>query len=174
MSARERSLPSSGVRFALEAGFIVLVGVVAAVLDLRPLAIVIVMGIAWVVVTLFERVAKSPRPARAARPHEEPARPAGVEGPPLEEEPGPEPRRRSRFAESSPESDPAAEALSTGEWNLWELERRARDHVGKDSVPEEWAAMFVNLREYASSDGRLPPQFDELVRETFPELTRVG
>jgi hypothetical protein len=57
------------------------------------------------------------------------------------------------------------------EWNLWELERRARAHAGAHSLPEEWAAIFRHLREFARSDGRLPPQFDILVRETFPELT---
>jgi hypothetical protein len=173
VSARERPLPSAPVRFALEAGFIVLVGVVAAVLDLRPLAIVVVMGIAWVVVALVERVAMAQRPARAAaRPREEPAEAAEAEQPPVDADgvPEPEPRRRRRSAESRPASDPS----TTGEWNLWELERRARDHAGKDSVPEEWAAMFMYLREYAKSDGRLPPQFDELVRESFPELTRAG
>ena len=173
MRARERPLPSAPVRFALEAVFIVLVGVVAAVLDLRPLAIVIVMAVAWVVVALVERAAKSPRPARpAARPREQPAEAAEVEEPPAEADggPEPEPRRGRRSAESRPASDPP----TTGEWNLWELERRARDHAGKDSVPEEWAAMFVYLREYARSDGRLPPHFDELVRESFPELTRAG
>jgi hypothetical protein len=29
------------------------------------------------------------------------------------------------------------------------------------------------LREFARSDGALPPQFDSLVRESFPELTRT-
>jgi hypothetical protein len=56
-------------------------------------------------------------------------------------------------------------------WNLWDLERRARAHAGTGAVPEEWAATFRHLREFARSDGRLPSQFDSLVRETFPELT---
>jgi hypothetical protein len=30
----------------------------------------------------------------------------------------------------------------------------------------------MSLREYAKSDGALPPQFDSLVRESFPDLTR--
>jgi hypothetical protein len=59
------------------------------------------------------------------------------------------------------------------EWNLWELERRARAHTGPD-VPHEWAAMFRSLREVARSDGRLPTEFDALVRESFPELTQVA
>lgn len=58
-----------------------------------------------------------------------------------------------------------------GEWNLWELERLARAYAGGNSVREEWAAIFRHLRQFAKSDGRLPPQFDSLVRESFPELT---
>jgi hypothetical protein len=67
-----------------------------------------------------------------------------------------------------------APADGTDEWNLWELERRARAHAGSAAVPEEWSAIFRHLREFARSDGRLPPQFDALVRESFPELTRAG
>ena len=37
---------------------------------------------------------------------------------------------------------------SPHEWNLWELERRARVQTGPD-VPHEWAAMFRSLREVA-------------------------
>jgi hypothetical protein len=89
----------------------------------------------------------------------------------LEAEPAPEPRHRLRFSE--PRSA-AGSTDPTSEWNLWELERRAREHAGADAIPEEWAAIFMHLREFANSDGRLPAQFDSLVRESFPELTRVG
>jgi hypothetical protein len=169
-------LPSGPVRFALEAGFIILVGVIAAVLNLSAIAIVIVMGLAWVVVTLVERAAKSAA-VRPRRPRERAAAPVAMPAPEelpeplLESEPASEPRRRLRFSE--PRSA-AGSTDATREWNLWELERRARDYAGADAVPEEWAAIFMHLREFANSDGRLPAQFDSLVRESFPELTRVG
>jgi hypothetical protein len=173
VSASERSpLPSGPTRFVLEAGFIILVGVIAAVLDLSPLAIVIVMGLAWVVVALVERATKSTRPGRPDRPKTAPAEPAVEEWVP-DEEPRPKAQsrpeaRRLRFSEPrQPEPGPG----SSREWNLWELERRAREHAGTE-VPEEWAAIFMYLREFAKSDGALPPQFDMLVRESFPELTR--
>jgi hypothetical protein len=67
-----------------------------------------------------------------------------------------------------------APADPVGEWNLWELERRARAYAGANAVREEWAATFRHLRQFAKSDGRLPPQFDSLVRESFPELTHPG
>jgi hypothetical protein len=164
------SLPSGPVRFGLEAAFIVLVGVIAAVAQLSALLIVIVMGLAWVAVAVVERAAKS----RVSRPRRTRERevvavelPEEVDEPPM---PPAEPRRRRIF------SEPPADASSkdSREWNLWELERRAREHAGADAVPEEWAAMFISLREFAKSDGALPPEFDSLVRESFPELTRAG
>jgi hypothetical protein len=173
VSARERTkLPSGPARFALEAGFIILVGVIAAVLDLSPLAIVVVMGLAWVVVALVERAAKSSRARRPRPAAPEPTESADEPQPPPEEpRPEPEQRRRLRFSEPRQAN---AGTLATREWNLWELERRAREHAGAEAVPEEWAAMFMYLREFAKSDGALPSHFDSLVRESFPELTRAG
>jgi hypothetical protein len=171
VSAREASvLISAPARFALEAAFIVLAGVVAAGLRLSPVAIVLVMGLAWVLVAVVERVAKSGRPTPASEP------PAPREGAETDEPlaatpaPNPEPRRRI-FSERH--SAAPSDSSASNEWNLWELERRAREHVGSDAVPHEWAATFMSLREFAKSDGRLPSQFDSLVRESFPELTRV-
>ena len=80
-------------------------------------------------------------------------------------------------AEVPPAADDVVQPTSGDsgdQWNLWELERRARAYAGASAVPEEWAATFRHLREFAKSDGRLPPQFDSLVRESFPELTRAG
>lgn len=177
MSARERSpLPSGPARFALEAGFIILVGVVAAVLDLRPIAIVVVMGLAWVVVAVVERSSKSISRPRSRPKAVRPPPPVPVDSTPADQETPeppaePEPRRRRIFTEPRPPAEPASG--SHREWNLWELERRARAHAGADAVPEEWAAILMYLREFARSDGALPAQFDSLVRESFPELTRA-
>lgn len=56
-------------------------------------------------------------------------------------------------------------------WNLWDLERRARDDRPRDPHRyEEWSYLFVHLRQFASPDGSLPTEFDELVRESFGEL----
>jgi hypothetical protein len=165
MSAHELSTLLSGrARFALEAGFIVLAGAIAAVLDLGPLAIVIVMGLAWAVVALVGQLARSTRLRRAPRAAR--AEPAVETSAPKAE------GRRPRFFEPRGAAEPQPSA--SGEWNLWELERRAREHAGADAVPEEWAAIFMSLREFAKSDGAIPPQFDALVRESFPELTRAG
>src|SRR5919204_1390667 len=70
-----------GPRFALEAAFLILVAVGAGLLDLRPLLIVLVMGVAWLLVALMEYAASREAPQYAARP--------GPYGPLPLEEPAP-------------------------------------------------------------------------------------
>ena len=56
-------------------------------------------------------------------------------------------------------------------WNLWDLERRARDEQQRDpNRYEEWSYLFVHLRQFATPDGSLPTEFDGLVRESFGDL----
>ncbi len=57
-----------GPRFAIEAGFLIVLAVGAGLADLRPAIIVLVMGIAWVLVALIEWAAwrEGPRPPRSA------------------------------------------------------------------------------------------------------------
>jgi hypothetical protein len=43
-----------GPRFALEAGFLILLAVVLGFADLSPLLIILIMGVAWVLVSLIE------------------------------------------------------------------------------------------------------------------------
>ncbi|MHB8468188.1 MAG: hypothetical protein ACYDCH_00290 [Gaiellaceae bacterium] len=57
------------------------------------------------------------------------------------------------------------------EWNLWELERLAREHAGSDTVrDEERTFLLMYLRDFAGPDGLLPLDFDALVRDSFGEL----
>jgi outer membrane biosynthesis protein TonB len=56
-------------------------------------------------------------------------------------------------------------------WNLWDLERRARDEAQTDPLRyQQWSYLFVHLRQFAAPDGSLPVEFDGLVRESFGEL----
>jgi hypothetical protein len=56
-------------------------------------------------------------------------------------------------------------------WNLWDLERRARDEQQRNpNRYEEWSYLFVHLRQFATPDGSLPTEFDGLVRESFGDL----
>ena len=107
-------------------------------------------------------------PIAAAEP--EPERPPVlVEVPPLPpERPEPAPIAIPTTVVELPSRGPR-------EWNLWDLERRARERTGEDPFrDEEWAALFVYLREYASPDGMLPPEFDDLLRESFGDLLLAG
>ncbi len=112
-----------------------------------------------------EPEATSPVPSPAAQASR---RPVAVPALPAEEpEPEPEPERPTSVVEL-PTRGPR-------EWNLWDLERRARERSGEDVIQdEEWGALFVHLREYASPDGMLPAEFDELVRESFAGLLAAG
>jgi len=51
-------------------------------------------------------------------------------------------------------------------WNVWSLERVARDHPNA----EELSFLVLSLREFADSSGTLPADFDPLVRESFGDL----
>jgi hypothetical protein len=57
------------------------------------------------------------------------------------------------------------------EWNLWELERAAREHGGGDVArDEERSYLLMYLREFAGPDGMLPSDFDGLVRDAFGDV----
>ena len=57
------------------------------------------------------------------------------------------------------------------EWNVWELERLAREQVSDDAVlNEERSYLLMYLREFANADGVLPADFDGVVRETFGDV----
>jgi hypothetical protein len=111
-------------------------------------------------------------------------------------QPAPEPEKRLRRPRrmrlrqvtapqpelSPPSAQPEAEPVSPvvafrprttvpRSWNLWDLERIARE--GVRTAPErrdEWAYLFLHLREFATADGSLPTEFDGLVRESFGGL----
>jgi len=111
-----------------------------------------------------------PEPAREPEPAPSPEPPRIVAVPP----PPPEPERE-------PEPEPASEPSRVvafipandgpREWNLWELERAARDHATDDVVRnEERSYLLMYLREFAGPDGILPTDFDGLVRDAFGDV----
>lgn len=60
-----------------------------------------------------------------------------------------------------------------GGWNIWQLERLLAAQAKPDPERDyERSMMLVYLREFADSDGQLPVEFDDLVRETFADLVR--
>jgi hypothetical protein len=99
----------------------------------------------------------------------EPEQPRIVAVPALPPEPEPdpevEPEEPDRVVAFLPAND------SPREWNLWELERAARDHGGNDVARnEERSYLLMYLREFAGPDGTLPADFDALVRESFGDV----
>jgi outer membrane biosynthesis protein TonB len=98
----------------------------------------------------------------------EPPRITAVPAPPPEPEAAPEP-------EPVEEPVPAVAYLPVNdtprEWNLWELERAARDHATDDVARnEERSYLLMYLREFAGPDGVLPSDFDGLVRDAFGDV----
>jgi hypothetical protein len=96
--------------------------------------------------------------------------------PDLEPEPEPAPAPKP---EPEPEREPlpAATVVPIGlpaeprQWNLWDLERLAREASGTDAlVDEERTYLLMYLRDFADADGELPVDFDALVRDSFGEL----
>jgi outer membrane biosynthesis protein TonB len=111
-----------GLRFALEALFLVLLAIGAGLADLRPVVIVLVMAVAWVLVALIEftaeRIAASPTSYLLPAPQQpEDAESERVPWPPPEErtvvappERPPEPEQEPEAAsEPQPESEPEPE-----------------------------------------------------------------
>jgi hypothetical protein len=109
-----------------------------------------------------------PEPKREPEPlpSPEPPRIVAVPPPPPEPEPNLEPA-------SEPSRVVAFIAANDGprEWNLWELERAARDHATDDVARnEERSYLLMYLREFAGPDGILPTDFDGLVRDAFGDV----
>lgn len=141
-----------------------------------------------------ERTPPTPAPEPAPPPTPPPApepRPEPVVAGPVQEEPSPtraEPRRSRRLRlrpvpspRPEPAPVPAAAAPASPsvvefrprtteprQWNLWDLERIAREEVREHPERrDEWSYLFLHLREFAQADGSLPTEFDGLVRESF-------
>jgi hypothetical protein len=119
----------------------------------------------------------APPPPPAPEPEPAPPRPPLRPVPP----PPPEPAPPQPLPPAAEPVRPAASSdvvdlrmratLQPRRWNLWDLERRARDELTRDPVRyEEWSYLFVHLRQFATPDGSLPTEFDGLVRESFGEL----
>ena len=194
-------MPVVGSRFLIEAGFIIAVAVIAGVERLSTWWIIAVVASAWIIVAIVEIVVwtrqVAPRHAHvveSAPPAFPPAEPVRVRvQPPVESrsEPEPKPAPSSETPrivavpppppepEAEPQPGPEAARVvaflpandGPREWNLWELERAARDHATDDVARnEERSYLLMYLREFAGPDGVLPMDFDGLVRDAFGDV----
>jgi type IV secretory pathway VirB10-like protein len=107
-------------------------------------------------------------PEPEPQPSSEPPRIVAAPPPPPEPEQEPEPQPEpgaARVVAFLPAND------GPREWNLWELERAARDHATDDvGRNEERSYLLMYLREFAGPDGVLPMDFDGLVRDAFGDV----
>jgi outer membrane biosynthesis protein TonB len=176
-----------GLRFALEALFLVLLAIGAGLADLRPAVIVLVMAVAWVLVALIEftaeRIASSPTsyllptPARVdegedaepvvwPRPEERtvvapPERPPEPE-PTLEPEPEPE---VAEEAEPEPEQEPEAAE---------EPEPEAVEEPEPEQQPRR-RRLFRRRKEEDEPEPSPPPRHVKLLpRRSAPEPSRAA
>jgi hypothetical protein len=130
---------------------------------------------------------EEPEPVRAAAeappeavPPEPAIRPAAEVPPPRLEaplpppEPKPPPLPPPDYRPPVPDYRPPVPPPPAREWNLWELERRARQEAGDAERDEEWTALFLHLRQFADAQGVLPKEFDDLVRESFAQLIQAA
>jgi hypothetical protein len=122
----------------------------------------------------------APGPGPIPPPAPEPAPPAPEPQPPTPEPTPPAPDLRA-VPTPEPEPELAAEPEPSvariplngapREWNVWELERLARDGEARD---EEVAFLLLELRQFADADGRLPLSFDPVVRASFGQLLHAA
>ena len=140
---------------------------------------------------------EKPKPEPAPEPDEEPE-PVPEPGEKPEPEPArepeekPEPKPAIRLiepveAEQAPgkeerqEPEPAEPAAEGGRllsfprgargWDIWELSELVEEATGQDPVrQEERRQILYHLREHATVDGRIPPEFEGLIYETFGDL----
>jgi len=129
-------------------------------------------------------------PEPEPEPAPEPAPPPVVAAAPLAAEPEQQSRwarrKRLRAVPTPPPEPPAPVPAAPPEpkvvqmpqrsqvprqWNLWDLERLARAEAQEHPERrDEWAYLFVHLRQFANAEGVLPTEFDSLVRESFGGL----
>jgi hypothetical protein len=113
-----------------------------------------------------------PAPEPEPEPEPEPPVLAPVPDLPSEPEPEPEPEPAPQPAPAAPRTVvPMPVSSAPRQWNLWDLERLAREVHGQDGArDEERSFLLMYLRDFAGPDGLLPIDFDGLVRDSFGDL----
>jgi hypothetical protein len=109
-----------------------------------------------------------PRPEPTPQPEPNPQL-RSVPEPEVTPEPAPEPEAEPSVAQLQPRDGAARE------WNVWDLERIARETEGEDADHDaELSFLLLELRQFANADGMLPASFDPVIRETFGRLLYAG
>ena len=157
-------------RFIIWGVLLVAVAVATGLAGLPWWQIILIELVAWAVLTIADRllVGSAPLPApadddEAPAPPEEAA--VAEEAAPAEE-PAAAPVRRRVIPTPARSRTAPAPAPDPVRWNVWSLERIARDTPNA----EELEFLVTSLRDFADADGQLPADFDSLVRESFGDL----
>jgi outer membrane biosynthesis protein TonB len=185
-----------GLRFALEALFLVLLAVGAGLADLRPLYIVLIMAVAWILVALVEftaeRISRAPlsyllpAPAEPSEDTGEPAWPMPEErtvvAPPEQPSPEPEPEPEP-FPEPEPLPEPEREPETEPEPEPEPMAEEAPEPEGPvepeepfEQEPRRRRFGFLRRSERADDEEAPPPprHVKLLPRRTAPEESGVS
>ena len=186
-----------GLRFALEALFLVLLAVGAGLADLRPLYIVLIMAVAWILVALVEftaeRISRAPlsyllpAPAEPSEDTGEPAWPMPEErtvvAPPEQPSPEPEPEPEP-FPEPEPLPEPEREPETEPEPEPEPMAEEAPESEGpvepeepfEQEEPRRRRFGFLRRSERADDEEAPPPprHVKLLPRRTAPEESGVS
>ena len=185
-----------GLRFALEALFLVLLAVGAGLADLRPLYIVLIMAVAWILVALVEftaeRISRAPlsyllpAPAEPSEDTGEPAWPMPEErtvvAPPEQPSPEPEPEPEP-FPEPEPLPEPEREPEPEAEPEHEPMAEEAPEPEGPvepeepfEQEPRRRRFGFLRRSERADDEEAPPPprHVKLLPRRTAPEESGVS
>jgi outer membrane biosynthesis protein TonB len=173
-----------GLRFALEALFLVLLAIGAGLADLRPAVIVLVMAVAWVLVALIEftagRIAASPTSyLLPASPQPEEGEAERVPWPPPEERTVVAPPERPSEPEQEPEPEAESEPQPESEA---EREPEPEPEVVEEQEPEAQPAprrrgilRRRRKQETAEAEPSPPPRHVKLLpRRSAPQPSRAA
>jgi outer membrane biosynthesis protein TonB len=172
-----------GLRFALEALFLVLLAIGAGLADLRPVVIVLVMAVAWALVALIEftaeRIAASPTSyLLPASPQPEEGESERVPWPPPEERTVVAPPERPPEPEQEPEPEAESEPKPESEP---EPEPEPEPEVAEEQEPEAQPAprrrriLRRRRQQEAEAEPSAPPRHVKLLpRRSAPQPSRAA
>jgi hypothetical protein len=178
-----------GVRFALEAGFLVLLALGAGLANLRPLYIVIIMAAAWLLVALAEltaeRIDRSPLSSLLSRSAwDEDEGPRRVFGPRVEERtvvapPEPAAKNEEPEAESEPEAEEELTILEHAPEPLpspaEEPEPAAAEGPSEPSLGRRVRSLLRRREPEVEAPEAAPPRHVKLLpRRAAPEHSRAA
>jgi outer membrane biosynthesis protein TonB len=169
-----------GLRFALEALFLVLLAIGAGLADLRPEVIVLVMAVAWVLVALIEftaeRIAASPTSyLLPASPQPEEGEAERVPWLPPEERTVVAPPERPPEPEQEPEAEPEPQLESEPEPEPEPEPEVVEEHEPEGQPAPRRGILRRRRQQEAEAEPSPPPRHVKLLpRRSAPQPSRAA